>query len=119
MWCRGIRGTTTVADNTKEAIIAASKELLQKMIEVNDMEIKDVAGVLFTTTPDINAEFPAAAARELDWTQTALLCGHEIDVPGSLPRCLRALMLFNAEKSNEGIAHAYLKDAQRLKEDKA
>ena len=118
MLCRGIRGATTVSANTKEAIIAASRELLQKMMEVNDVEIKDLAGILFTTTPDINAEFPAAAARELGWTQVALLCGHEMDVPGSLPRCLRVLMLFNTEKSNEEIAHVYLEDAQRLKEDK-
>lgn len=118
MWCRGIRGAITVADNTKEAIIAASNELLKKMVEINDVDIKDVAGILFTTTSDINAEFPAVAARELGWTQTALLCGHEMDVPESLPRCLRVLILFNTEKSNEEIAHVYLKNAQKLKEDK-
>lgn len=115
MWCRGIRGATTVTDNTREAILAASKELLQKMVEVNDVEIKDIAGILLTTTPDINAEFPAAAARELGWTQVALLCGHEMDVPGSLPRCLRVLMLFNTEKSNEEIVHVYLREAQSLR----
>jgi len=115
LWCRGIRGATTVTDNTREAILAASKELLQKMVEVNDVEIKDIAGILLTTTPDINAEFPAAAARELGWTQVALLCGHEMDVPGSLPRCLRVLMLFNTEKSNEEIVHVYLREAQSLR----
>ena len=115
MWCRGIRGATTVTDNTREAILAASKELLQKMVEVNDVEIKDMAGILLTTTPDINAEFPAAAARELGWTQVALLCGHEMDVPGSLPRCLRVLMLFNTEKNNEEIVHVYLREAQSLR----
>ena len=115
MWCRGLRGATTVTDNTREAILAASKELLQKMVEVNDVEIKDIAGILLTTTPDINAEFPAAAARELGWTQVALLCGHEMDVPGSLPRCLRVLMLFNTEKSNEEIVHVYLSEAQSLR----
>ena len=115
MWCRGLRGATTVTDNTREAILAASKELLQKMVEVNDVEIKDIAGILLTTTPDINAEFPAAAARELGWTQVALLCGHEMDVPGSLPRCLRVLMLFNTEKSNEEIVHVYLREAQSLR----
>jgi len=115
LWCRGLRGATTVTDNTREAILAASKELLQKMVEVNDVEIKDIAGILLTTTPDINAEFPAAAARELGWTQVALLCGHEMDVPGSLPRCLRVLMLFNTEKSNEEIVHVYLREAQSLR----
>jgi chorismate mutase len=85
------------------------------MVEVNDVEIKDIAGILLTTTPDINAEFPAAAARELGWTQVALLCGHEMDVPGSLPRCLRVLMLFNTEKSNEEIVHVYLREAQSLR----
>ena len=115
MWCRGIRGAITVSENTKEAIIAASKELLQNLMEANEVEISDVACILFTTTPDLNAAFPAAAARELGWTQVPLLCGCEINVPGSLSSCLRILVLFNTNKRNEEIVHVYLGGAETLR----
>ena len=117
MWCRGIRGAITVSENTKEAIIAASKELLQNLMEANEVEISDVACILFTTTPDLNAAFPAAAARELGWTQVPLLCGHEMNVPGSLSSCLRILVLFNTNKRNEEIAHVYLGGAETLRDE--
>lgn len=117
MWCRGIRGAITVSENTKEAIVAASKSLLQKLVEANEVEISDIACVLFTTTPDLNAAFPAAGARELGWTQVPLLCGHEMSVPGSLPRCLRVLVLFNTDKRNEDIVHVYLGDAVKLRDE--
>ncbi len=117
MWCRGIRGAITVSENTKEAIIAASKELLQNLMEANEAEISDVACILFTTTPDLNAAFPAAAARELGWTQVPLLCGYEINVPGSLSSCLRILVLFNTNKKNEEIIHVYLGDAVTLRDE--
>ena len=117
MWCRGIRGAITVSENTEAAIIAATKELLQRMIKVNDVEISDVACILFTTTSDLNAAFPAAAARELDWTRVPLLCGHEMNVPQSLPRCLRILVLFNTDKKNEDIVHVYLGDAKTLRDE--
>ena len=117
MWCRGIRGAITVSENTKEAIIAASKELLQNLMEANEVEISDVACILFTTTPDLSAAFPAAAARELGWTQVPLLCGHEMNVPGSLSSCLRILVLFNTNKRNEEIVHVYLGDAVTLRDE--
>lgn len=117
MWCRGIRGAITVSENTKEAIIAASKELLQNLMEANEVEISDVACILFTTTPDLNAAFPAAAARELGWRQVPLLCGHEMNVPGSLSSCLRILVLFNTNKRNEEIAHVYLGGAETLRDE--
>lgn len=117
MWCRGIRGAITVSENTKEAIVAASKALLQNLIEANEVEISDVACILFTTTPDLNAAFPAAGARELGWTQVPLLCGHEMNVPGSLPGCLRILVLFNTDKRNEDIIHVYLGDAVTLRDE--
>jgi len=117
LWCRGIRGATTVPENTKEAILAASKELLQNMIEANQVGISDIACILFTTTPDLNAAFPAAAARELGWTQVPLLCGHEIDVPGSLSRCLRILVLFNTNKGIEEIVSVYLRGTEILRDD--
>jgi len=117
LWCRGIRGAITVSGNTKEAIVAASKTLLQNLIEANDVEISDMACILFTTTPDLNAAFPAAGARELGWTQVPLLCGHEMNVPGSLPRCLRILVLFNTDKRNDDIIHVYLGDAVILRDE--
>jgi len=115
MKCHGIRGATTLDANTKEHILAATKELLQEMVSTNGVEAEDVACILFTTTPDIDAEFPAVAARELGFSQTALLCGHEMNVPGSLPMCLRILILFNTEKSAEEIVHVYIRDAVSLR----
>jgi chorismate mutase len=115
MWCRGIRGATTVDKNTKEAILSAGKELLQKIIEANGLVPENVASAIFTTTPDLDAEFPAAAARQLGWSHTALLCAQEMNVPGSLQKCLRILILYNTEKSAEEIVHVYIKGATTLK----
>ena len=115
MWCRGIRGATTVENNTGEDILAATKELLQNMIEANDLKAEDIAYAYFTTTTDLNAEFPAVAARQLGWTNVALLCGHEMNVVGSLSKCLRVLVLVNTEKSADEIVHVYIKGAENLR----
>jgi chorismate mutase (EC 5.4.99.5) len=113
--CRGIRGAITVPANNKESIIAATKELLKELVQANEIEIDDIAAILFTTTPDLDAEFPAAATRDLGWPEPlALLCGHEMNVPGSLPRCLRILMLVNTNKKAAEIIHVYLGEARRL-----
>ena len=117
MWCRGIRGATVVEENTSEAILAASKELLQQVLVANEVEVGDIACVLFTTTPDLDAAFPAAAAREMGWSQVALLCSHEMDVVGGLPHCLRILMLVNTDKKSEEIVHVYRKGAEVLRAD--
>ena len=117
MRCRGIRGATVVNENTKEAIIHATKDLLEKMIEANQIDVDEVACAYFTTTPDINAEFPALAARQLNWTQTALLCGHEMNVPGSLQQCIRILVLYNTEKTAGEIVHVYINGAESLRVD--
>ena len=116
MQCRGIRGATTVSSNNKESILAASEELLVEMIRANKIEIKDIAAMFFSTTLDLNAEFPAAATRELGWPPNlALLCGHEMNVPNDLTRCLRILMLVNTKKGPEEITHVYLGNAKKLK----
>ena len=116
MQCRGIRGAITVSANNKESILATTGELLVEMTQANKIEIKDIAAIFFSTTSDLNAEFPAAATRELGWPQhLALLCGHEMNVPTNLPRCLRILMLVNTEKGPEEIIHVYLGKAKRLK----
>ena len=117
MQCRGIRGAITVSANNRESILAATVKLLSEMAQANKIEIKDIAAVFFTTTPDLNAEFPASATRELGWPSSlALLCSHEMNVPTDLPRCLRILMLVNTEKGPEEIAHVYLGEAKKLKD---
>jgi chorismate mutase len=115
MRCRGIRGATTVDDNTREDTLAAAKELLQEMVQANGVQEEEIACIFFTTTPDINHAFPAAAARELGLSQAPMLCGHEMNVPGSLPMCLRILILFNTEKGAEEIVHIYIKGARELR----
>ena len=115
MLCRGIRGATTVAANTAEAIVEAATELLTAMLEANDVKVDDVASAFFTTTPDLTAEFPAVAARQMGWTDVALLCGHEMNVPGSLPMCLRILLHVNTDKGVSDIVHVYLRGARVLR----
>jgi chorismate mutase len=118
MRCRGVRGATTVAENTPEAILEATSELLAELMRANGLRIEDVASAFFTTTRDLNAEFPAVAANRMGWNDVALLCGHEMDVPGSLAMCLRVLLHVNSEKSPEDIRHVYLRGARALRPDR-
>ncbi len=115
MRCRGIRGATTVEMNSKEDIMIATRELLEKLIESNKIDPEEIASVFFTTSSDLNAEFPAVAARQLGWTNIALLCGHEMSVPGSLSGCIRVLILYNTEKKASEISHVYLNGAKSLR----
>jgi chorismate mutase len=115
--CRGVRGATTVSSNEPEAIYAATRELLYTMVRHNDINPEDVASAYFTTTTDINAAYPATAARQLGWFDVPLLCGHEMDVPNSLPRCIRILLHWNTGKSQQAITHVYLHDAHALRPD--
>lgn len=115
MWVRGIRGATTVEHNSREEVLAATKELLAGMMEANGIGPDDVAFALFTTSPDLNAEFPAVAAREMGWLEVALMCTHEMDVPGSLPKCVRVMLLVNTNKKNSDIKFVYLKGAVNLR----
>jgi len=112
---RGLRGATTVTENKRELIIAATKELLLKISDENKLVIEDIAAIHFSLTHDLNAEFPAVAARELGWNDTPLLCMSEINVPKSLPRCIRVLLLINTDKSAKEIKHIYLRDAVGLR----
>ena len=115
MLCRGIRGAITVAANTREAILEATRELLTAMMEANQIRVEDIASAIFTTTPDLTAEFPAVAAREMGWSHVALLCSHEMSVPGSLPMCLRVLLHVNTDRRPEEIVHVYLRGARVLR----
>ena len=117
--CRGIRGATTADDNTREAILTATRELLERLIEQNGLQAGDITSAIFSTTPDLNAEFPAVAARELGWVDTALLCTHEMAVPGSLTRCVRVLVHWNTTLRADEIRHVYLRDARRLRPERA
>ncbi|HEY65062.1 MAG TPA: chorismate mutase [Caldilineae bacterium] len=117
MPCRGVRGATTADENTREAILKATRQLLALMIRLNDIKPEDVASAIFSTTPDLNAEFPALAARQLGWVDVPLLCTHEISVPGSLPRCIRILLHWNTDKSAHEITHVYIKEAANLRPD--
>lgn len=117
MPCRGVRGATTADANTREAILKATLQLLALMIRKNDIHPEDVASAIFTVTKDLDAEFPALAARQLGWLNVALLCGYELDVPGALPRCIRVLVHWNTSKSAEEIVHVYIKGAANLRPD--
>ena len=117
MPCRGVRGATTVATNDREEILSATRQLLALMIRLNGIESRDVASVVFSTTRDLDAEFPALAARQLGWLDVPLMCGHEMAVPGSLPLCIRVMLHWNTEKEQNEIEHFYVREANRLRPD--
>lgn len=117
MICRGVRGATTVPANDREEILAATRQLVALMIRRNGIKREDVGSAIFTTTPDLDAEFPALAARQLGWLEVPMLCGHEIAVPGSLPHCIRVLVHWNTETPQHEIQHTYIREAVRLRPD--
>ncbi len=118
MPCRGVRGATTVSSNTREEVLEATRQLLALMIRINGIDQADVASALFTTTRDITAEYPALAARQLGWLDVPLLCGHEMDTDGGLPRCIRVLMHWNTSLRQSDIQHVYIRGAKALRPDK-
>jgi chorismate mutase len=103
--CRGIRGATSVDANDAQAIAAATRELLACIVTANDVAVTDVASVIFTATPDLDAAYPALAAREMGWSNVPLLCMQEMAVVGSLPRCIRVLLLWNTDRSADQVQH--------------
>jgi len=115
---RGIRGATVAQANTAEAIRSATRELLVELVAANNLDPDDLASVIFTTTPDLTAEPPARAARELGWSEAALLCVSEMETVNGLRRCIRVLIHWNTEKSNAEIRHVYLHDAVQLRPDR-
>jgi chorismate mutase len=117
--CRGIRGATTIEHNTAEEILKGTRELLALMIRLNDIEPDDVASAIFTTTSDLDAAFPALAARQLQWSDVALMCGNELDVPGSLRKCIRILLHWNTSKTSAEIRHVYIKGAAKLRPERS
>jgi len=117
-WLRGIRGATTVADDTPELILDATRELLLELLSANDIDdFEVIASIFFTTTPDLTATFPAEAARGIGMTLVPLICNQEIPVPGRLPRCVRVMMQVNTQRSQAEMVHVYLRDARSLRPD--
>ncbi len=115
---RGVRGATTVPENSRDDIMDATEDLLNQMVAANDIASGDIAAVYFTLTVDLNAEFPAVAARErLGWRLVPLINSIEIDRPGSMRKCIRVMLFLNTLKSQEDIRHIYLRDAVVLRAD--
>lgn len=117
IYCRGVRGATTVESNTRDDILLATRQMLGLIIRRNGIESADLASATFTVTRDLDAEFPALAARQLGWLEVPLLCGYEIQVAGSLPKCIRVLLHWNTKKTQQEIHHVYIHEATRLRPD--
>ncbi|MBX3423129.1 MAG: chorismate mutase [Pirellulaceae bacterium] len=115
--CRGVRGATTVTSNSRDEILQATRQMLALVIRRNGIDAADIASAQFTVTSDLDAEFPALAARQLGWLEVPLLCGYEIRVPGSLPMCIRVLLMWNTTKTQHEIQHVYIHEAVRLRPD--
>lgn len=115
MAVRGIRGATTVAANERAAILGGTRELLELIVRHNRIAPGDVASVWFTSTPDLDAEFPAFAAREIGWTEVPLICAREIPVAGALGRCVRVLIHWNTDRPQAEVRHVFLHGARALR----
>ncbi|QDS92928.1 Chorismate mutase AroH [Roseimaritima multifibrata] len=115
--CRGVRGATTVSANDRDEILTATRQLLALVVRRNSIQPRDVASVTFTVTKELDAEFPALAARQLGWNDVPLLCSYEVAVPGSLPNCIRVMILWNTDRAQQDIQHVYIKGAKALRPD--
>jgi len=118
---RGIRGATTSTANTAEAITEATDELLRELVKANALDEAEICFAFFTTTQDLNAEFPAYAARRLGWLEVPLLCGHDMNVtlpnPRGVPMCIRILLLYNTDRPQSEMRFIYLRGAKAIKAD--
>ncbi|TWT47659.1 chorismate mutase [Botrimarina hoheduenensis] len=119
MPCRGVRAATTVDKNDREQILEATRQMLALVVHRNGIATADIASAQFTVTKELDAEFPALAARQLGWADVPLLCGYEISVPGSLERCIRVLLHWNTDRPQAEIVHVYERGAERLRPDLA
>jgi chorismate mutase len=114
---RAIRGATTVATNSRQEILSASRELLSEIAQTNRLAVADIVSAFFTLTPDLDAAFPARAARDLGWTSTALLDAQAPRVANDLPRCIRVLIHCETSRAAHELRHVYLRDAAQLRPD--
>ena len=117
MAVRGIRGAIDVQHNQSGEILAAVTRLLREIVAANSFQPEEVAAVYFTATPDLDAVYPARAAREMGWVDVPLMCAQEMHVPGSLEKCIRVLLLWNTEVSPSQVRHVYLGKAAALRPD--
>ena len=114
---RGVRGAICATENSREAIFDATRRLILRMLSANEIETENIASIFFTTSPDLNADYPAYVLREMGYLQIPLMCATEIDVPGGLPRVIRVLIHLNTDKRQSEIRHLYLGEAARLRPD--
>jgi chorismate mutase len=118
---RGVRGATTAFENTADSITEATEELLRELVTINDLDPQEIAFCYLTTTSDLNAEFPALAARKIGWLDVPLLCGHDMNIklpnPRGVPMCIRVLILYNTPRPQQSMRFAYLRGAQTIKAD--
>jgi chorismate mutase len=119
MTCRGIRGAVCVETNDAAAIVAATREMLERIVADNGLAVEDIACVIFTATPDLDTGYPARAAREMGWMIMPLLCEQEMVVKGGMPRCIRALLLWNTDLPADQVRHVYIGKARALRPDLA
>ena len=116
MILKGIRGATTADDNSEKEILKKTNKLLTEIMERNNLKKEYIASIFFTMTEDLDAEFPALAARQMGWTEVPLLCAREIKIKESLKQCIRVLIHYNADK-NFDVEHVYLNKAKALRKD--
>lgn len=114
---RALRGAITANSNSKESIIESTELLLSQCLSRNSIDVNDIVSILFSMTSDLNAEFPAAAARKIGLSTTPLLCTREISVPGSVEKCIRVLIHFYSQVKEEELHHIYLREAKQLRMD--
>jgi len=112
-----VRGATTIVEDTAIEVVAATKELLEEIFKLNNIEPEALVSIIFTVTPDIRSEFPAVAARQLGLADTPLICMLEIPKPGALPKCIRVLLHFYTSLTKDRLRPVYLKEAKKLRPD--
>jgi chorismate mutase len=114
---RAIRGAIQVDANDRDLILEGTAELVRELLSRNDLSTDDLISIVFTATPDLTAEFPAYAARQMGMTDVPLLCACEIAVSGAMPRVLRVLAHVETDRPRSAIAHPYLRGAAALRRD--
>ena len=117
MLLRAVRGATTLSEDTAEEVISATSHLLEEMLSRNELSRDDLVSIMFTATPDVRSEFPAAAARKIGISDVPLMCATEIDVPGAPARCIRVMMHVYTTRDRSSLRHVYLGDARQLRTD--
>ncbi len=115
---RAIRGAITVNDNSRGAILEAANALLQALIEANGLKVGEVIAATFSVTPDLDRAYPAEAAREVGWTDAALMCLQEMQVEGALSKCIRVCVLWETVQPQSEVIHRYLREAAKLRTDR-